>query len=320
MHPVPHRPARGNWIWLATGLTAGCVLIAAALHFAGAGACPAPASAASAPQATGPGLTGPGHAVATGTDANPRASAGASAGPVRSGLALYYDPGTAVGSCSLGPFPAGGLYVSLPPQQYLRGAACGSYLDVHGPDGSVRAEVVDLCPGCGATTINLSRAAFGRIAEPAPGSAQVTYRRAGDPPLPGPIEVRVSTSTAPGLPALQILHHGNPLTSVAIAASTGGTGAGAAARWHRLTLTANNFWVPTVSHLSGPVDLRITDDLGHRVTLRRLRLDPGSTIRSAVWMYQMPAPAPRARATGTPPSAPPSAPPSTKAATCQRPR
>lgn len=97
-------------------------------------------------------------------------------------VAVFYDPGTAAGSCELGPFPAGGRYASLPPERFGHSAACGSYVTVRGPRGQVRAEVVDLCPGCAANMINLSRAAFGVIADPGPGSARVRYWLSRPPP------------------------------------------------------------------------------------------------------------------------------------------
>lgn len=307
MHSVPRRPARGNWIWLAAGAVAVTVLGGAAFHFASGRVCPPPAAGASpSPRAGGHGpLPGPAQAAAASTAAGPGSNR--TPGPVTSGLAVYYYPAKAVGSCSLGPFPAGGLYVSLPPQRYAGGAACGSYLDVHGPGGSVRVEVVDLCPGCSATTINLSRAAFGRIGNPVPGSAPVTYRQAQDPPLPGPVEVRVGTTGTAAKLALQILHHGNPLTSVAIAPSTGAAGTGAAVSWHRLTLAHNDFWV-SGTRPSGRVNVRIIDNLGHQVVLRKVSLRPGSTIRSAVWMYRASTPAPPAPSAAAGPPASQSSP------------
>ena len=98
---------------------------------------------------------------------------------------MFYDPGQAAGSCGLGPFPPGGWYASLPPRRYDSGRACGSYLDVRGPAGLVRAEVVDLCPDCAAGTVDLSRAAFARIADLSSGTVAVSYRAAVDPPRPG---------------------------------------------------------------------------------------------------------------------------------------
>jgi expansin len=271
MPRVPHRPVHGNWIWLVTGVLSATLLTGAALHYQ-AIACPAG-------PATQAGAAGPAAATQTVTaSASPQPAATPSQPPAASGQAVFYDPGSAVGSCSLGPVPADGLYVSLPPQQYAAGAACGTYLDVQGPAGQARVEVVDLCPTCAATSINLDRAAYERVVGAGP--AQVTYRQVLDPPLPGPIVLHVA-ATASGLPTVQVVNNGNRLTSVAVAPS-----ASAAARWQQFTLGPNDFWVAPTSPGAGPVAVRITDSLGHQVVVSRVTLAPGSTIRSRVWMYR----------------------------------
>jgi expansin len=211
MHSVPRRPARrprGNWIWLASGMLAATVLAGATVRYS-AGGCRSVTSTPSA-MAAGSGLVqraghsaGPAAAVGgSGQAANSAPAAGGTPPPANSApaavgtpppagprvlphrpvpvIAVWYEPGSATGSCSLGPFPANGLYASLPPQQFRGGTACGSQLEVRGPRGRVRVEVVDLCPGCAPHMINLSRAAFRRAADPAPGSARVTYWQPAD--------------------------------------------------------------------------------------------------------------------------------------------
>ncbi|HVB46326.1 MAG TPA: expansin EXLX1 family cellulose-binding protein [Streptosporangiaceae bacterium] len=262
-HAARSRPVHGNWIWLVTAALTATVLTGAALRYA-ATSCPAAAS--------GPATRLPGAAMAR----TPPAT-GAAVTPAATGEAVFYDPGSVAGSCSLGPFGAHGLYVALPPQQYRNGAACGTYLDVRGPHGGVRAEVVDLCPSCAATSIDLDRAAFVRVAGPDAGSATVTYRRAANPPLRHRIWLRVST-TVSGRLALQVIHHGNRLTSVAVAPP--------GARWLSLTLGPNDFWVSPTSAPAGPVTVRITDTAGHQVTLPRVPLTPGTTIHTRTWMYR----------------------------------
>jgi expansin len=171
MHAVPRGSARhpsGNWIWLVSGVLTATMLTGAVMHYA-RGRCTAVTGTADTTAAGAAQVHLPGHrgsAVAAAPFTRPRRQAA---------LALFYDPGAATGSCSLGPFPADGLYASLPPQQFRSGAACGTHLEVQGPDGRVRVDVVDLCPGCAPNMINLSRAAFARVADPAPGSARVMY-------------------------------------------------------------------------------------------------------------------------------------------------
>ena len=68
------------------------------------------------------------------------------------------------GNCSYPGLPNGGLFVALSPSEYAGSAACGSYVEVTGPDGWVTAEVVDQCPPCQAGHVDLSEQAFQRIA------------------------------------------------------------------------------------------------------------------------------------------------------------
>jgi expansin (peptidoglycan-binding protein) len=306
MSSLARKPARGNWIWLggalcAVAAVAGVAVAAAIGGSAGGGTRPA----ASAPRShAGPGGTGAGGAgaggagaggsVAGGTGAGGTGGTGSSGRPARRGpggpgaagylagtpaVAVFYDPGTAVGGCSLGPFPAGGRYVSLPPGRFGHSAACGSYLTVQGPRGQVRAEVVDLCPGCAADMINLSRAAFEVVANPGPGAARVRFWPLADPALPGPLILRAG-QTRTGLPTLQVRRHGNALATVAVAAP----GAPAPA-WHPFTLNGNGIWVADGLLRPGPVTVRITDTRGHQVLIRGVTLRPGQVIRTRTWVY-----------------------------------
>jgi hypothetical protein len=241
--------------------------------------------------------------------ASPLAARPAWARSVIKGQAVFYDPGQAAGSCGLGPFPAGGWYASLPPRRYGSGRACGSYVDVYGPAGMVRAEVVDVCPDCAAGTVDLSRAAFAHIADLDSGTVTVSYQAAVDPPLPGPLVLRLDAAGRPGTLAVQVINHGNRLLSVD-ASRAGG-------RWQRLAPDPDGYWTGplrpgqpaagatpggTTSAVAGGVTgavaaavaaraagtrirVRITDVAGHQVVLT------GITLRRAVqhataWMYR----------------------------------
>ena len=97
-----------------------------------------------------------------------------------SGIATHYVL-QGLPNCSYPSPPADGLFVALSPGEYDSAAACGGYLEVHGPDGSVRVEVIDQCPGCGAGHIDLSEAAFSAIAPLNAGLVNVTYQHARQP-------------------------------------------------------------------------------------------------------------------------------------------
>ena len=280
MSSVARKPARGNWIWLGGALGAVAVLAAIAVGYAIGGNAGSTARGTATAAATARGAVRPG----TGTrGTGPRWGAGGAGGAGylagTSAVAVFYDPGNAVGSCSLGPFPAGGRYVSLPPERFGHSAVCGSYVTVQGPRGLVKAEVVDLCPGCAANTINLSRSAFAVIADPGPGSARVTFWPMANPPLPGPLILRVGL-THTGRPTLQVRRHGNPLATVAVSAP--GT---AVPVWYPFTLNRNGIWVASTRLGPGPFAVRITDDRGHRVVIPDIALRRGHSVHTRQWMY-----------------------------------
>lgn len=268
-------PGRGNRIWL---LSAAATVAAVTGTAVSLGLLAPPRCARGAPVTSA--FTSP-------------SDGGARTPRVISGHANFYDPGNVAGSCSLGPFRPGGRYAALPPGQYASGAACGTYLDVRGPDGTVRVEVVDLCPACSATTINLSRAAFLKIGDASSGMIDVSYHRIANPHLPGPLLLRVADVATPGMLVVQVRNTGNGLAAVSAgvppASPAGGDarggGAGAIA-WHRMTLNRNDFWVARGIYHRGPFALRITDTQGHQEVLPRVRLLPGTVVRTATWLYR----------------------------------
>ena len=310
-HPGPRQPRNGNRIWPVTSVVTVLIVVFVAVKLTGSG-CPALPRAAGSAAAAGAG--GPGRGAA----GEPRAASPLAARPAwaRSaieGMAVFYDPGQAAGSCGLGPFPAGGWYASLPPRRYGSGRACGSYVDVHGPAGMVRAEVVDVCPDCAAGTVDLSRAAFAQIADLDSGTVTVSYQAAVDPPLPGPLVLRLDAAGRPGTLAVQVLNHGNRLLSVD-ASRAGG-------RWQRLVPDPDGYWTGplrpgqaaasttpggTTSAVAGGVTgavaggvtgavaaraagtsirVRITDVAGHQVVLTGMTLR--RTVQHATaWMYR----------------------------------
>jgi expansin (peptidoglycan-binding protein) len=317
--PGPRQPRNGNRIWLVTCVVTVVVVVFVAVKLTGSGCPAAPRAGGSAAAAVagvpaGPaGQGGPAGHAGTGL----LAARPAPARSVIEGHAVFYDPGQASGSCGLGPFPAGGWYASLPPRGYASGRACGSYLDVFGPAGPVRAEVVDVCTGCAAGTVDLSRAAFARIASPRRGTVAVSYQAAVDPPLPGPLTLRISAAERTGTLAVQVINHGNRLSSVA-ARGPGG-------RWERLVPSADGYWTgplhpgrPGITLAAGGtaaavagggtgpaprgrISVRVTDVAGHRVLLTGISLRR-TVLHASAWMYRARRP-PASREARTPAAA-----------------
>lgn len=180
------------------------------------------------------------------------------------------------GNCSYPSPPANGLYVALPRAEYISAAACGGYLAVTGPEGSVTVQVVDQCTSCAAGQLDLSDRAFARIAPISAGFIHVSYRYLVNPALPGPITAEVKQGSSRFRLGLLFDNTGNPLASVEVQTPFG---------WRRLSRASDNYWIATSGAGSGPFTVRLTDTQGHQVTVGGITLSPGVVRRTGTYMY-----------------------------------
>ncbi|MBW8485426.1 expansin EXLX1 family cellulose-binding protein [Actinomadura parmotrematis] len=204
----------------------------------------------------------------------------APAAPAVEGSAVFHRDWSEV-LCSLAPL-RGGHYVSLSAAEFGTAGLCGSFIDVRGPRGRVRAMVVDRCGGCGEGRIDLSEAAFRRVAGgTARGVAAVAYRRVRDP-LPAPaLAFRVKPGSSRDWLGLLVSGHGNPLARVEVKGRDG---------WAPLRRGLDNYWTTGSRPGGGPFTVRVTDRFGDRAVVPRIALDPGRTQRTGAHLY---APRPR---------------------------
>ena len=199
-------------------------------------------------------------------------------GAATSGEATHYELASGgMGNCSYPSPPAGQLYVALSPSEYGGSAACGSYLQVTGPDGSVTVEVVDQCPECQAGHIDLSEQAFAKIAPLSAGLVPVTYHTIADPPLPAPLSMLVKSGSSAYYLALLPINNGNPLATVAVRQGSGG--------WQELSRTSYGYWLASSGAGPGPFSVRLTDSLGHQATVNGITISPGVIQSTGTSMY-----------------------------------
>ena len=179
-------------------------------------------------------------------------------------------------NCSYPSPPSDGLYVALPPADYASAAACGGYLEVTGPHGSVRVKVIDQCPDCAAGHIDLSETAFAALAPLSDGLISVSYSSLADPRLPGPVSVEVKQGSSQYWLALLADNTGNPLAAVQVRTSSG---------WLSLARASYDYWIASSGAGAGPFTVRLTDVEGHRVTVSGITLSPGTVQSTGTWMY-----------------------------------
>ncbi|WP_157117234.1 expansin EXLX1 family cellulose-binding protein [Nocardia vaccinii] len=199
--------------------------------------------------------------------------------------ARYYTFGPDV-ACSYPDLPSDGYYVGVPTDEYDGSAVCGQYVDLYGPLGSVRAQIVDRCPGCGAHQYDLSAAAFARVADPGAGVAQIGVSRVHNPSPSPDLVYRIEDGSSADWLGLQFTDTGNPLSRVEIRPTAGGAG-------HTLTRRMDNFW--TISGAgAGPFTALVTDADGHQVVVPGIVLEPGRSRHTGRSLYAPPARIPAA--------------------------
>jgi expansin (peptidoglycan-binding protein) len=196
--------------------------------------------------------------------------------PATTGQASFYRLANGGGNCSYAGPPADDLYVALGPAEYRKAGACGGYLQISGPRGKVRAKVVDQCPECKPGHLDMSATAFARIADPKQGIVPVSFTRVVNPPVP-PLSFAVRPGSSQYWLAVLVIDNGNPLTRVRATAPGRG--------WVDLRHTEHNTWEATQGVGPGPYSFEVTDDQGHRVVARGLRLAIGEIQATSVTMY-----------------------------------
>ncbi|KAJ8655445.1 hypothetical protein O0I10_008939 [Lichtheimia ornata] len=94
------------------------------------------------------------------------------------GQGTYYTPG--LGSCGIESTAKDMIAALNAPQMGSSGNPnsnknCGKKVKVKGPKGSVTVKIIDTCPGCAKGDLDLSPAAFARIADLDDGRVSITW-------------------------------------------------------------------------------------------------------------------------------------------------
>lgn len=174
-------------------------------------------------------------------------------GTTYSGVATFYGA-TGEGNCM---FEASAdlMVTAMNHTDYANSLACGAWLRVSGPKGTVTVQVVDRCPECPPGALDLSAQAFARIADPVAGRVPITWTLQS-PAVSGPIAFRFKEGSSQYWCAIQIRNHRNPVASVEV--QVGGS-------WRVLPRMEYNYAVSADgTGCGGP--LRVTDIHGHRLT------------------------------------------------------
>jgi len=196
----------------------------------------------------------------------------------QAGQATFYEArggGSTNGNCSFAKLPANNYYVALGPKEYAAGARCGSYIMVTGPKGSVRVVVMDKCPECGPNHLDLSKAAFARIADVRDGLVPITWKTVKNPTVPA-MSFRFKDGSSQWWFALQVFDHGNQLRSLEVKVN---------GSWVKTKRVDYGYWIYQPGAGPGPYQVRVTDVFGQQKVVSGITMKPMVVQQTTARLY-----------------------------------
>jgi expansin (peptidoglycan-binding protein) len=173
---------------------------------------------------------------------------------VHTGDATYYVEASGAGNCCFDSTPNDLMIGAMNHADYNGSYACGTCVEVTGPDSVIDIRIVDQCPECLPGDIDLSPLAFSRIAAIELGRVPISWHiiPCG---VSGPIIYHFKDGSNEWWTAVQIRNHRYPISHVEYR-----TGAG---EWLDVPRTDYNYFVKSDGMGPGPYAFRVTDLYGH---------------------------------------------------------
>ena len=195
-------------------------------------------------------------------------------GTVHEGEATFYEDGL-LGNCSYPPEARPVYHAAMNRADYAGSRACGTYVHVRRKDDPEKREVIVLidnqCPECSRGDVDLSPAAFERIAERVEGRVDVEWNYV-PAPAKSPLRYRWKENSCKWWFQVLVMDHQYAVSKVEVQAP--GTD------WITLVRREHNYWEAKhgVERSPGPFTIRVTDVLGHTTTDYQVPLVPGQIV------------------------------------------
>lgn len=195
--------------------------------------------------------TAAGTGSGTGTDTNTGTTPSASYyTDSHSGEGTFYGA-TGQGNCSYDAVPAGQrMIAAMNATDYANSAACGEYVQVTGPKGTVTLRITDQCPECKPGDIDLSEEAFPLIGEVSAGRIPISWKVVRGN-VAGSVSFRYKSGSSRYWTAIQVLNHALPISKLEILPSGTST-------WIAVDRMDYNYFVYTQTLPPGSLQVRIT--------------------------------------------------------------
>ncbi|EDU40679.1 Carbohydrate-binding module family 63 protein [Pyrenophora tritici-repentis] len=234
---------------------------------------PRPTTTMSTIAALKPTSSTPSPAAATSTSASPSATAATvappttqtKAGTTKRGSATWYGGNLSGGTCSFVGYtiPAGIYGTAISDFNWDTAGACGTCVSVTGPKGNtVKAMVVDQCPGCGPNHLDLFPDGFAALASPNAGNITVDWAVVPCG-ISSPIVLKNKSGTSKFWFSMQVMN-----ANVGVAKLEVSTDGGAS--WKQTKRQPYNFFENPAGFGTDAVDVRVTSTDGKSIVVKNV--------------------------------------------------
>jgi expansin (peptidoglycan-binding protein) len=178
-------------------------------------------------------------------------------------VATFYDSNGS-GACSYDPGPDP-LTAAMNSADFEGSQACGAYVLVQAAGGaSLTVRITNLCPApCRVGQLDLSAAAFARLAPPVKGEIPITWTLVS-PAMAKNISIRYKTGSTQWWCGIQVIDHRNPVTRLEV--QVGG-------QWQQLQRADYNYFLSENGAGCGR-SIAVTDVYGQRLVVAALPVEP----------------------------------------------
>ncbi|KAK0619176.1 RlpA-like double-psi beta-barrel-protein domain-containing protein-containing protein [Immersiella caudata] len=193
------------------------------------------------------------------------------------GNATFYGGNLSGGNCMFSSYslPPGTYGTALAGPNWNSAARCGACVRVTGPQGnSIKAMIVDQCPGCEANHLDLFQDAFGQLAPLQTGIIKISWEfvHCG---ISAPLILRAKDGASQWWFSLQALNSNHPITGLEVSTNGGST-------WQSTTRRDYNYFEKTSGGGFGTqtVTVRVSCANGAKVTVQNVGVNAGTVTQA----------------------------------------
>ncbi|KAL3452854.1 RlpA-like double-psi beta-barrel-protein domain-containing protein-containing protein [Aspergillus insuetus] len=215
-------------------------------------------------------------ATKTASEEPATSTSSSSSGAATTGKATFYGGNVSGGTCSFTDYtlPSDLSGVAFSGEAWDDAANCGRCVSVTGPSGnSVKAMIVDKCPECAPTHLDLFQSAFEELAPASEGVIAISYNfiPCG---IDSPIILKNKEGTSQYWFSMQVVNANEAVASLEVSTDGG-------SNWQSTTRTFYNFFENSSGFGTDTVDVRVTGVSGKSVVVKNVGVASGSSTTAS---------------------------------------